>query len=404
MSSAWGRVAIVVLASMALFLVAGCGGDDSDSSEGSTTTESSGTPEIGVDDLTADFSAMTKLKDLASEGEGKIGVLLPDTTTSTRYVQYDAPNLKKAFETAGLSSDQFEIQNAQGSTSTMQQQAEAMITEGASVLLVDPLDPGSGAAIEEDAVSQGLKVIDYDRLVTGGPKDRYYVSFNNVEVGELIGQGEVDCITAWKVNKPQVLVMSGDPTDNNAKLFAQGYNGVLKPKFDDGSYTKVGAPPGTWDPPTAATTFEQQYTAHPNMNAVVAPNDANANAIISVLLKNKIPANTFPVTGQDAATEGLQNILKGYQCGTVYKPYFAEAQAAAALAIFLRAGKTPPSTLVNDTTTDSTLNAEIKSVYTKPFWVTKENMNDTVVKDGTISAATLCAGKVASLCKDAGIQ
>ena len=404
MSSAWRRVAIVVLASMALFLVAGCGGDDSDSSEGSTTTESSGTPEIGVDDLTADFSAMTKLKDLASEGEGKIGVLLPDTTTSTRYVQYDAPNLKKAFETAGLSSDQFEIQNAQGSTSTMQQQAEAMITEGASVLLVDPLDPGSGAAIEEDAVSQGLKVIDYDRLVTGGPKDRYYVSFNNVEVGELIGQGEVDCITAWKVNKPQVLVMSGDPTDNNAKLFAQGYNGVLKPKFDDGSYTKVGAPPGTWDPPTAATTFEQQYTAHPNMNAVVAPNDANANAIISVLLKNKIPANTFPVTGQDAATEGLQNILKGYQCGTVYKPYFAEAQAAAALAIFLRAGKTPPSTLVNDTTTDSTLNAEIKSVYTKPFWVTKENMNDTVVKDGTISAATLCAGKVASLCKDAGIQ
>jgi D-xylose transport system substrate-binding protein len=404
MSSAWRRVAIVLLASMALFLVAGCGGDDSDSSEGSTTTESSGTPEIGVDDLTADFSAMTKLKDLASEGEGKIGVLLPDTTTSTRYVQYDAPNLKKAFETAGLSSDQFEIQNAQGSTSTMQQQAEAMITEGASVLLVDPLDPGSGAAIEEDAVSQGLKVIDYDRLVTGGPKDRYYVSFNNVEVGELIGQGEVDCITAWKVNKPQVLVMSGDPTDNNAKLFAQGYNGVLKPKFDDGSYTKVGAPPGTWDPPTAATTFEQQYTAHPNMNAVVAPNDANANAIISVLLKNKIPANTFPVTGQDAATEGLQNILKGYQCGTVYKPYFAEAQAAAALAIFLRAGKTPPSTLVNDTTTDSTLNAEIKSVYTKPFWVTKENMNDTVVKDGTISAATLCAGKVASLCKDAGIQ
>ena len=403
MRSAWRYLAIVGLASMALFVVTACGGD-SDNESASTTTESSGTPTIGVDDLTADFSAMAKLKPLASEGEGMIGVLLPDTTTSTRYVQYDAPNLKKAFETAGLSSDQFKIQNAQGSTSTMQQQAEAMITDGASVLLVDPLDPGSGAAIEENAMSKGVKVIDYDRLVTGGPKDRYYVSFNNVEVGELICQGEVDCITAWKVNKPQVLVMSGDPTDNNAKLFAQGYNSVLKPKFDDGSYTKVGAPPGTWDPPTAATTFEQQYTAHPNMNAVVAPNDANANAIISVLLKNKIPANTFPVTGQDAATEGLQNILKGYQCGTVYKPYFAEAQAAAALALYLRADKTPPSSLVNDTTRDTTLNADIKSVYTKPFWVTKENMNDTVVKDGTISAATLCAGKVASLCKDAGIQ
>jgi D-xylose transport system substrate-binding protein len=354
--------------------------------------------------LTADFSAMTELKGLASEGKGMIGVLLPDTTTSARYVQYDAPNLKKAFETAGLSSDQFKIDNAHGSTSTMQQQAEADITAGASVLLVDPLDPGSGAAIESKAESQGVKVIDYDRLVTGGPKDRYYVSFNNVEVGKLIGQGEVDCIAAWKVSKPNVLVMSGDPTDNNAKLFAQGYNGVLNPHFSDGSYTKVGAPPGTWDPPTAATTFEQQYTAHPNMNAVLTPNDDNANAIISVLLKNKIPANKFPVTGQDASPSGLQNILKGYQCGTVYKPYFAEAQAAAALALYLRAGKTPPSSLVNNTTKDTTINADIKSVYTKPFWVTKENMNDTVIKDGTITASALCAGKMATYCKDAGIQ
>jgi D-xylose transport system substrate-binding protein len=403
MRSAWRRLAIVGLACTALFVIAACGGG-SDNESSKTTTETSGTPEIGVDDLTADFSAMAKLKDLASEGKGMIGVLLPDTTTSARYVQYDAPNLKKAFETAGLSSDQFKIDNAHGSTSTMQQQAEADITAGASVLLVDPLDPGSGAAIESKAESQGVKVIDYDRLVTGGPKDRYYVSFNNVEVGKLIGQGMVDCIGAWKVSKPQVLVMSGDPTDNNAKLFAQGYNGVLDPKFSDGSYTKVGAPPGTWDPPTAATTFEQQYTAHPNMNAVLMPNDDTANAVVSVLLKNKIPADKFPVTGQDAAPTGLQNILKGYQCGTVYKPYFAEAQAAAALALYLRAGKTPPSTLVNDTTRDSTLNADIKSVYTKPFWVTKENMADTVVKDGTITASALCTPKLASACKEAGIQ
>ena len=405
MRSVLRRPAIVGLALTAVFVIAACGGSGDDNDKSASSTQSStGTPQIGVDDLTADFSAMAGLKDLASEGEGMIGVLLPDTTTSTRYVQYDAPNLKKAFETAGLSSDQFKIQNAQGSTSTMQQQAEALITAGASVLLIDPLDPGSGAAIEENAVSKGLKVIDYDRLVTGGPKDRYYVSFNNVEVGELIGQGEVDCIDAWKVSKPNVLVMSGDPTDNNAKLFAQGYNEVLKPHFDDGSYTKVGAPAGTWDGPTAATTFEQQYTAHPNINAVVMPNDNTANAVISVLLKNKIPANTFPVTGQDAATDGLQNILKGYQCGTVYKPYFAEAQAAAALALYLRADKTPPSSLVNDTTRDTTLNADIKSVYTKPFWVTKENMNDTVIKDGTITASALCTPKVAQACKDAGIQ
>jgi D-xylose transport system substrate-binding protein len=240
--------------------------------------------------------------------------------------------------------------------------------------------------------------------VTGGPKDRYYVSFNNVEVGQLIGQGEVDCIDAWKVSKPAVLVMSGDPTDNNAKLFAQGYNGVLKSHFDDGSYTKVGAPPGTWDPPTAATTFEQQYTAHPNINAVVTPNDDNANAVISVLLKNKIPPDKFPTTGQDASPSGLQNILKGYQCGTVYKPIFAEAQAAVALALFLRADKTPPSSLVNSTTEDSTLNKEIKSVYTKPFWVTKDNMADTIIKDGWLTPKDLCGGKLAAACKEAGIS
>ena len=400
MRVAWRGLAIMGLASMALFVVAACGGGSkSSSSNTTTTTGTSGTPQID-----ADFSQMAKLKNLASEGKGMIGVLLPDTTTSARYVQYDAPYLKKAFQAAGLTSSQFKIDNAHGSTSTMQQQAEADITAGASVLLVDPLDPGSGAAIESKAMSQGVKVIDYDRLVTGGPKDRYYVSFNNVQVGKLIGQGEVDCISAWKVSKPALLVMSGDPTDNNAKLFAQGYNGVLKSHFDDGSYTKVGAPAGTWTPSVAATTFEQQYTAHPNINAVVTPNDDNANAVIAVLLKDKIPAKTFPTTGQDASPSGLQNILKGYQCGTVYKPIFEEAQAAVGLALFLRADKTPPSSLVNATTRDTTLNADIKSVYTKPSWVTTENMNDTIIKDGWLKPSALCAGKLASACKDAGIQ
>ena len=176
--------------------------------------------------------------------------------------------------------------------------------------------------------------------------------------------------------------MNGDPTDNNAKLFAEGYTACCSPYFDDGTYTKVGEPPGTWDPATAATTFEQQWTAHPEINAVVMPNDDNANAVIAVLKKNKIPANTFPTTGQDASPVGLQNILTGYQCGTVYKPIYLEAQAAAALAIFLRAGVTPPSTLVNDTTHDDELNADIPSVYTVPIWVTTD-MVDTVVRTET---------------------
>jgi D-xylose transport system substrate-binding protein len=393
-------VAVAGLAAV-LAATAACGGS---SKSKSSNTTSATAPSVDASAFTADFSQMEGLKDLASQGDGLVGVLLPDTTTSARYVTYDAPYLKKAFETAGLSSDQYKIDNAQGSATTMQQQAEADITAGASVLLIDPLDPGSGAAIEANAESKGVKVIDYDRLVTGGPDDRYYVSFDNVKVGGLIGQGEVDCISAWKVSKPNILIMDGDPTDNNAKLFAQGYNAVLKPNFDDGSYVKVGEPAGTWDPPTAATTFEQQYTAHPNINAVVTPNDDNANAIIAVLLKDKIPANTFPTTGQDASPSGLQNILKGYQCGTVYKPIYLEAQAAAALALFLRAGETPPASLVNATTPDTTLKKDIKSVYTTPIWVTTDNMADTVVKDGAIKVKDLCVGALKSKCAEAGIS
>ena len=377
----------------------------------STTTTSTATsaakaavPQVNAADFKADFALMKTLTGLASQGKGLVGVLLPDTTTSTRYVQYDAPYLKQAFEAAGLSSSNFKIDNANGSASTMQTQAEADINAGASVLLVDPLDPGSGAAIESKAKAAGVKVIDYDRLVTGGPADRYYVSFDNVKVGKLIGDGAVACNTAWKVAKPNVLVMNGDPSDNNAKLFAQGYHSVIDPKFADKTWVKVGEPAGTWTPSVAATTFEQQFTAHPNINSTITPNDDNANAVIAVLKKNKIPAKTFPTTGQDASLPGLQNVLSGYQCGTVYKPIYLEAQAAAALSLFLRAGVTPPATLANATTQDTVLKKAIKSVYTTPIWVTPENMNATVVKDGAVKTSALCAGATASACTAAGIK
>ena len=272
------------------------------------------------------------------------------------------------------------------------------------MLLVDPLDSGSGAAIEASAKAAGVAVIDYDRLTKGGPADRYYVSFDNVKVGQTMGQGLVQCLTDWNVSKPNILVMDGDPTDNNATLFAQGYNGVLQPSFDNGTYTKVGEPAGTWDPATAATTFEQQLTAHPEINALITPNDDNANAVISILKGKGVQAKTFPTTGQDASLPGLQNILTGYQCGTVYKPIYLEAQAAASLAIYLRAGATPPASLVNATTTDTQLNAQIKSVYTTPIWVTTDNMATTVVKDGAVTADKLCAGDVAAACTAAGIS
>ena len=387
---------------LAVAVTAACG-----SSGGSSSGSSGGkvnVPNVSASSFTVDFAQMKRLKGLASEGKGKIGVLLPDTTTSARYVEFDAPYLKDAFEAAGLSPSDFKIDNAHGSTSTMQQQAEADITSGASVLLIDPIDTGSGAAIESKAESEGVKVIDYDRLVSGGPADRYYVSFNNVQVGKMIGDGMVKCIQDWGVKNPNVLVMDGDPTDNNAKLFAQGYNGVLDPHFKDGSYTKVGEPAGTWDPPTAATNFEQQLTAHSNTNAVVMPNDDTANAVISVLQRDKIPPKTFPTTGQDASPSGVENILKGYQCGTVYKPVYEEAQAATAIALYLRAGLKPPSSLVNAETMDSQIGKNIPSVYTVPHWVTTANLASTVVKDKAVQVSQVCVGALQQACQAAGIS
>src|SRR4029079_4423197 len=156
------------------------------------------------------------------------------------------------------------------------------------------------------------------------------------------------------------------PTDNNAKLFAQGYNGVLKPFFDKGTYVKVGEPAGTWTPAVTATNFTQQFTAHPNINAVVTANDDNANAVIAHLQSQQVHPKTFPTRGQDASPVGLQNILKGYQCGTVYKPITAERQAAAMVAIYLRAGEKPPAALVNGMTKDDQANTQVASVLLVP--------------------------------------
>ncbi|HEX3621599.1 MAG TPA: substrate-binding domain-containing protein [Acidimicrobiales bacterium] len=399
------RHAVSVFTSIgaAVVLVA-CSSSSSTKTTGTTAGNTATTVAVTANAFNADFTAMAQLKSLAAQGKGKIGVLLPDTTSSARYEQFDRPYLTKAFQAAGLTTNDFKIDNAQGSASTMQTQAEADITEGVSVLLVDALDSGSGAAIEANAASKGVKVIDYDRLVKAGAAGRTYVSFDNVKVGQLIGQGEVDCIAAWNVQKPNVLVMDGDPTDNNATLFAQGYNGVLKPMFDNNTYVKVGEPAGTWTPSVAATTFDQQYTAHKNINAVITPNDDNANAVIADLQKLNIPAKAFPTTGQDASLSGLQNILKGYQCGTVYKPVYLEAQGAAAVALYLRAGQTPPAALVNGATPDPSNNANVPSVLLTPVWVTTQNLQSTVVKDGAVKVSDLCITALASACTAAGVK
>ncbi len=403
-SARWAGLASI--ATVAVTVLAACGSNQPTSSgeASKSPSASSAAGTVSATSFASDFSEMKKLASVASQGKGMIGVLLPDTTTSARYVTFDAPYLTQAFEAAGLSPSQFKIDNAHGSASTMQTQAEADITDGASVLLVDALDSGSGAAIEANAATHGVKVIDYDRLVKGGSKDRVYVSFDNVKVGNLIGKGEVSCISDWNVKKPNILVMDGDPTDNNAKLFAQGYNEVLKPYFDNGTYVKVGEPAGTWTPSVAQTTFAQQYTAHPNINAVITPNDDNANAVIAYLQSKNIAPKTFPTTGQDASLTGLQNILKGYQCGTVYKPIYLEAQAAAAAALYLRAGQPVPEALLNGTTQDDSNNTQVKSSLLTPIWVTSQNMASTVVADKAVSVQDLCTKSVADACTQAGIK
>jgi D-xylose transport system substrate-binding protein len=346
---------------------------------------------------------MTTLKPLAAKGKGSVAVILPDTVSSTRYVEFDAPYLKESFQKAGLKSSQFVVQNALGSDATQFSDAQTDITKGASVLVVDALDSGVGAHIESYAKAHGVAVIDYDRLVLGGSR-KYYVSFNNVQVGTLIGQGMVSCVAAWGVKKPQLIVMKGAPTDNNATLFAQGYNAVLAPKFSSSGWKDVSNPAGTWDPPTALSEFQQQYTAHPTINAALIPNDENGAPIIHYLQNKGIKAKTFPTTGQDATLTGLQNILSGYQCGTVYKPIYLEAQAAAALAMYTRAGVTPPASLVNGSTEDTQAKVAVKSALLTPKWVTTTNMNSTVIADKFVPASQLCAGKYASECQAAGIS
>jgi D-xylose transport system substrate-binding protein len=359
-----------VLAASAALVVAACGSDDNSSS----SSKSSGTA-------------------TAAAKAGKVGVLLPDSKSSVRWETVDRPFLKKAFADAGVEAD---IQNAEGDKSTQQQQAEQMITNGAKVLLLVNLDSGSGAAIQANANSRGVKVIDYDRLTLGGSAD-YYVSFNNVKVGELQGQGLATCLGDKNAN---IVFLNGSPTDNNATLFAQGAHQVLDPKIDAGTYKKVAeqAVPD-WDNQKALTIFEQMLQKTGNkIDGVLAANDGLGNAAVSALKARKLPQ--IPVTGQDATLQGVQNVLTGDQCMTVYKKIEDEANAAAKLAIALAKGQTPEAPA--DTTNNQ--KKDVPSVLLTPVAVTKDNVKDYVNNADFPKVEEICAGKVAQACKDAGLQ
>jgi D-xylose transport system substrate-binding protein len=326
----------------------------------------------------------------------KVGVILPDSKSSARWETADRKFLQAAFESAGV---KYDIQNAQGDKSAFQTIADQMITNGATVLMIVNLDSGTGKAVLDKAKAQGVATIDYDRLTLGGGA-QYYVSFDNTEVGKLQGQGLATCLTSKSVQKPIVAELNGSPTDNNATLFKNGYDSILKPKYDSGDYVKgpdQSVP--DWDNAQAATIFEQMLTQKPDIAGVLAANDGLGNAAISVLKKQKLNGKV-PVTGQDATVQGLQNILVGDQCMTVYKAIKKEATAASDLAISLAKGQ---KKTVDGKVHDPTSNADVPAVLLTPVAVTKDTIKD-VIADGYVTAADLCTGDYAAKCTEAGIK
>jgi len=346
-------------------------------------------PPFSLSQINKSFAAMKALKPLAARGDGRISVLLSVNATASHFKDVDAGYLSEAFQKAGLTSSQYSVQAMQGSKQFGA--ARQAIRNGASVLVLDARYSGAGSRIESFAMTQGVPVIDYDWLTLGGRR-KYYVGFDSLRIGVLQGQGLVRCVSGWHVRHPRVIVMKGASTDYNSALYAEGYDAVLARQFAVG-WKDVSNPPGTWDPGTARREFKRQYSVHKKINAALIPNDENARPIISYLRQHQgIKAWTFPTTGLDATLNGLRRILIGYQCGTVYKPIYLEAQAAAALAMYVWAGARPPIGLVNWSVTDPLTNRSVAAALLTPVWVTRRNMKSTVVADGFVTQSDLCKG------------
>ena len=367
------RLAAVAVMGLVAATAAACGGDDS-----SNAGDGGGGGDGGTD----------------------VGVILPDATTSPRWEANDKPSLKAAFDAAGVSSD---IQNAQGDVNKFGQLCDQMIGEGVKVLMIVNLDQESGKACLDKATAAGVQSIDYDRLTPGGGAS-YYVSFDNVAVGGLMGTGLIAALDAEGKTKANIVYVNGAATDNNAALFKSGYEAALKDKIDSGDYTLVGDQSGEWDATKAGNVFEQMYTDNGGkIDGAVVANDTMAGGVIA-RLKAAGAAGEVPVTGQDASVEGLQNILLGYQAGTVYKNTDLEAEAASKLAIALIEGDdAAAAALATGSVTDPDTNADVPSALAVPVWVTVDNIQ-TVFDDGFANVADVCTGEVEAACADAGIS
>src|SRR3954470_5430951 len=356
------RVAAAVITGALAFTVAACGSDDN---SGSKSSGSSG-------------SSSTK-----TETKAKVGVILPDTASSARWENADRPLLADAFKAAGVESD---IQNANGDKAKFATIADQMLNSGANVLLIVNLDSPSAAAVIAKAKQQGVPVIDCDRLTLGGGA-QYYVSFDNVAVGTAQGQGLVKCMQANGNKNGPVALLNGSPTDNNATLFKQGYEKAIK---DAGYSVSADQSVPDWDNTKAGTIFEQMYTkANGKFVGVASANDGLGGGGVSVLKRNG-EAGKIPATGQDATDEGLQRVLLGTQCMTVYKAIKKEADAASQLAIAIAKGDTAAADkLATGTVEDTETKQQVKSVLLQPQAIPADSVKD-VVADGFTTADKLC--------------
>jgi D-xylose transport system substrate-binding protein len=329
----------------------------------------------------------------AKAKNNKVGVLLPDTASSPRWVSADPNEINKQCIAFNLNCI---IDNANGSGTTMEAQAQAMINAGVGVLLVTDLDPGSGKAIEDLAKQHGVVSIDYDRL-TAGASASYYVSFDNVKVGSDQGTALTNCKQVKGKSAVNYVEIDGAPTDNNATLFAKGYNSVLSTQA---GWKKLGDQTGNWDAQTAQTVFTTMLGQNKDINAVMVANDTMAQSVINVLKSQGLDGKVA-VSGQDATPGGLLNVMAETQCFTIYKPVAGEADVAIKLASQILDGQKPTAPA---TTTDPTNQRAVPSYLATPTVITKDNVA-LPITDGYVTYAAVCSTPAfVALCTANGIK
>src|SRR4249919_3198309 len=334
----------------------------------------------------------------SDSGGTKIALLLPENETP-RYETNDRPDFEDSVEELCDDCDVI-YSNAGGDASKQQSQAEAALTQGAEVLVVDPMDSKSAAAIAEQAKAQNVPVVSYDRLIENGEVDAY-VSFDNEKVGELQAETLAKKLKEDGSASGPIIMINGDPADPNAAGFKAGAH-----KGFDAAGVKIAKEYDTpgWSAENAQREAQQAITALGNNGfaGIYAANDETGGGAIAAMKGAGIKPEEKPVTGQDATVAGLQRILTGEQFMTVYKEIEPEATIAAEIAIDLAEGKEVPQDKVTEELDNGA--GKVPSILLEPIAVVKDNVKSTVVADGFVSASELCTGAYASACKEAGIS